>query len=105
MRLATFEHDGRQRIGVVVDEAIFDLSQVAPELPRDMIGLVRDWPRLGDSVRKLAGTKPHFSLGDVRLLAPVPAPQKILAIGLNYADHIAESGQKSSSSSASAADT
>lgn len=94
MRLATFEHDGRPRIGVVVGEVIVDLSQAAPELPRDMIGLIRDWPRLGDAVRKLAGTKPHLSLRDVHLLAPVPAPQKILAIGLNYADHIAESGQK-----------
>ena len=94
MKLATFEHDGRLRIGVVVDEAIVDLSQAAPALPRDMIGLIRAWPRLGDTVRKLAGTKPHHSLHDVHLLAPVPAPQKILAIGLNYADHIAESGQK-----------
>jgi len=35
---------------------------------------------------------PHFALKQVRLKAPVPHPQKILAIGLNYADHIAESG-------------
>lgn len=31
-------------------------------------------------------------LADCRLLAPVVAPQKILAIGLNYADHARESG-------------
>jgi len=30
----------------------------------------------------------------VRLLAPVPRPGKIMAIGLNYADHVAESGLK-----------
>ena len=28
----------------------------------------------------------------MHLLAPVPRPQKVMAIGLNYADHIAESG-------------
>ena len=33
----------------------------------------------------------HHALGEVRLLAPVQ-PRKYLAIGLNYADHIAESG-------------
>lgn len=92
MRLLSFEQAGRPRIGLVADDAVVDLSQATPELPRDMIGLIRDWPRLGDTVRKLAATKPHFSLGDIHLLAPVPAPQKILAIGLNYADHVAESG-------------
>ena len=33
----------------------------------------------------------QYSLDDIRLLAPV-RPRKYLAIGLNYADHIAESG-------------
>ena len=33
----------------------------------------------------------RHALEDVRLLAPVQ-PRKFLAIGLNYADHIAESG-------------
>jgi 2-keto-4-pentenoate hydratase/2-oxohepta-3-ene-1,7-dioic acid hydratase in catechol pathway len=32
-------------------------------------------------------------LADVRLLAPVPKPGKIVGIGLNYRDHAAESGQ------------
>ncbi len=33
-------------------------------------------------------------LGDARLLSPVIAPQKVLAIGLNYADHVRESGME-----------
>jgi 2-keto-4-pentenoate hydratase/2-oxohepta-3-ene-1,7-dioic acid hydratase in catechol pathway len=35
----------------------------------------------------------EYALDDVRLLAPVQ-PRKFLAIGLNYADHIAESGMQ-----------
>jgi len=35
----------------------------------------------------------RHALEDVRLLAPV-RPRKFLAIGLNYADHIAESGMQ-----------
>jgi 2-keto-4-pentenoate hydratase/2-oxohepta-3-ene-1,7-dioic acid hydratase in catechol pathway len=35
----------------------------------------------------------RFGLDEVRLLAPVQ-PRKFLAIGLNYADHIAESGME-----------
>jgi 2-keto-4-pentenoate hydratase/2-oxohepta-3-ene-1,7-dioic acid hydratase in catechol pathway len=38
-------------------------------------------------------TGDHYPLGAVALLAPVK-PRKYLAIGLNYADHIAESGME-----------
>lgn len=38
----------------------------------------------------LAG--PEVDLGNVELLPPLPAPPKILCVGLNYADHSAESG-------------
>jgi 2-keto-4-pentenoate hydratase/2-oxohepta-3-ene-1,7-dioic acid hydratase in catechol pathway len=34
----------------------------------------------------------EFTLEECRLLAPVRAPDKVLAIGLNYADHAEESG-------------
>jgi 2-keto-4-pentenoate hydratase/2-oxohepta-3-ene-1,7-dioic acid hydratase in catechol pathway len=54
---------------------------------------VAAWPRIERKLRDLEGAKPHFKMSDVHLKAPVPRPQKILAIGLNYADHIAESGQ------------
>jgi 2-keto-4-pentenoate hydratase/2-oxohepta-3-ene-1,7-dioic acid hydratase in catechol pathway len=33
-----------------------------------------------------------WALDDVELLAPVPTPRAIFGIGLNYADHIAETG-------------
>ena len=35
---------------------------------------------------------PDWALEDVTLLAPVPRPRAILGIGLNYADHAAETG-------------
>lgn len=35
---------------------------------------------------------PPRPLGEVRLRAPVPAPGKVVCIGLNYRDHAAESG-------------
>lgn len=40
-----------------------------------------------------AADGPPVPLGDVRLLAPVPRPGKVIGIGLNYRDHAAESGQ------------
>ena len=35
-----------------------------------------------------------LELGEVRLGAPVPRPGKIIAVGLNYRDHLMESGAK-----------
>ncbi len=94
MKLATFELDGRERICLVRGDGLIDLSQAAPALPQEMISLIAAWPSAERSLRALESMKPHLKLSGVRLKAPVPRPQKILAIGLNYLDHIEESGQQ-----------
>ena len=91
MKLATFEIDGREKIGAVVDAEIVELS--GDGLPSTMIALIEGWPRFKGVAEKLAREgKTRHRVKDVHLLAPVPRPQKILAIGLNYADHIEETG-------------
>jgi len=91
MKLATFRAGGHERIGVVKGEEIVDLT--GEDVPSGMIELIANWPKLKDRVVRIAAqSKPRYRIADVHLLAPVPRPQKILAIGLNYADHIAESG-------------
>ncbi|HUO91777.1 MAG TPA: fumarylacetoacetate hydrolase family protein [Rhizomicrobium sp.] len=93
MKLVTFEVQGSERIGVVEGDRIFDLSETS--LPSTMIGLIAAWDGIAHDVRRfVANSKPHHSLDDVHLKAPVPHPSKILAIGLNYADHIAETGRE-----------
>ena len=94
MKLATFEVDGREGVGLVSGDRLIELGRAAAGLPQDMVGIIAAWPRIEHQLRSLQAHAPHFSLSDVRLKAPVPRPQKILAIGLNYADHIAESGQQ-----------
>jgi len=37
-----------------------------------------------------ASDGPTYELGDVKLLAPIPRPPKLICIGLNYRDHAAE---------------
>ena len=93
MKLCTFTHGQRTRIGVVVGELVIDLPAVAPELPATML----EFLAAGDeamAAAEAAQTKADvaFPVADVVLEAPVPRPGKILAIGLNYADHIAETG-------------
>jgi 2-keto-4-pentenoate hydratase/2-oxohepta-3-ene-1,7-dioic acid hydratase in catechol pathway len=90
MKLATFSHQGKTRIGIVRGDGIVDLSTVAPELPRDMIGLLEDEAALARA-KAVAGDAPVMALADVTLRAPILKPGKILAIGLNYRDHVEES--------------
>jgi 2-keto-4-pentenoate hydratase/2-oxohepta-3-ene-1,7-dioic acid hydratase in catechol pathway len=59
-----------------------------------MVELIAQWPLLRGKIQAhLDSGKSDFALSAVRLRAPVPNPQKILAIGLNYADHVAETGR------------
>jgi 2-keto-4-pentenoate hydratase/2-oxohepta-3-ene-1,7-dioic acid hydratase in catechol pathway len=94
MKLCTFVHGGRTGIGVVMEEEVVDLAAAAPELPRDLVGLLA----AGDTALRRAGaaaaneTRGRLPLGSVRLASPILRPPKFLAIGLNYADHVAEAG-------------
>jgi len=93
MKLAMFETGGGRQIGVVRGEHVVPLSALLPDAPKDMIALIRDWERLRHAI-DLHKTESGVPLVDVSLLAPVARPGKVLAIGLNYADHIAETGNK-----------
>ncbi|MEI9886262.1 MAG: fumarylacetoacetate hydrolase family protein [Rhizomicrobium sp.] len=90
MKLATYESGGAESTGIVVEGGIVDAAKHG--LPKDMIALIAGWPALKAKAAEAAKAKPDCALDQVRLKAPVPRPQKVMAIGLNYADHIAESG-------------
>lgn len=52
---------------------------------------------LGDELKALAGSHPECEVGELaglRLGPPVPDPAKVLCVGLNYADHVAETGRE-----------
>ncbi len=93
MKLVTFTHGGATRIGVVVDDSVVDLSAAAPDLPREMTAMLAEGPQALEYARKAAAARgaARIPLKQVRLEAPVMRPPEFLAIGLNYADHIAES--------------
>ena len=50
-----------------------------------------DWLTFGTQGLAMGQPRP---LAEVRLLAPVPQPGKIICVGLNYRDHARETGQK-----------
>jgi 2-keto-4-pentenoate hydratase/2-oxohepta-3-ene-1,7-dioic acid hydratase in catechol pathway len=95
MKLASYDAGGGARIGIVKGDGLIDVAKALPSAPATMIGLIADWDRHADALKRIeAEAAPDLGLAGVRLLPPVPRPGKIMAIGLNYADHIAESGAK-----------
>jgi 2-keto-4-pentenoate hydratase/2-oxohepta-3-ene-1,7-dioic acid hydratase in catechol pathway len=91
MKLATFLHAGSTRIGVVDGDAVIDLAAADPALPRDMISLLEAGAPALDAIRNAARTgSTRIPLAALQLRAPILRPPKFLAVGLNYADHIAE---------------
>ena len=95
MKLATFTHAGATRIGVVTGDRVVDLAAAAPDLAREMTAFLAAGDAARERARQAAarGTA-TLALADVHLEAPILRPPKFLAIGLNYADHCAESGQE-----------
>ena len=93
MKLVTFTESRRTRIGVVVDDQVVDLAQAAPELPGEMKSLLAAGESAWAKARAAQNsTRGRIALANVRLEAPISNPGKVLAIGLNYADHVKESG-------------
>ena len=86
MKLVTFLHQDNQKIGAVIGEEVIDFS--TSNLPKNMI----DFIELGNEGLDKATTliekgENKISINDVNLMAPVPKPNKILAVGLNYKEH------------------
>ncbi len=80
MRLATFlpSDGGAERAGEVRGDEV--VAYPEGTTVRDLLA----------SAERPAADGPSFALADVTLLAPVPRPAAILAIGWNYAGHAAE---------------
>ena len=95
MKLATFSHRGRRRLGVVVDDHVADVLAVDPTLPSDLAALLAAGPSAMAAVERAAkGAGNRIALGSIRLEAPIARPGKFLAIGLNYRDHVDEMGRE-----------
>jgi 2-keto-4-pentenoate hydratase/2-oxohepta-3-ene-1,7-dioic acid hydratase in catechol pathway len=113
MKLISYRFRNLSRVGAVVEGRAVDLAPALQSLaavPRseaigessgDMLALLRAGPDIlaaaiaavEGSIRR-DGVHEYPLLADIELLAPVPRPGKIVAVGRNYADHAAETGMK-----------
>lgn len=89
MRLVSFiTPSGTASYGTVVGSDVLDAGAVLGAQYADLRQVIA-----ADAVAGLAGVGTALPLADVTLLPPVPSPEKILCVGLNYLSHIAETGR------------
>lgn len=93
LRLSRYRHGGEDRVGLVREGEVFDLALLAGDLPVDPVAIAVAGAGVRARIEQaLSHADGGVPLAEVRLLAPVAASQKFFAIGLNYADHVAEAG-------------
>lgn len=90
MKLITYACEEYVGAGELRGDTVIPAS-ADPSLPHEMKDLLAAGK---EALDKLAAIPLSAGMGieDVELLTPVPDPQKFLGVGLNYADHIAETG-------------
>lgn len=102
MRLLTYEREGAPRLGLLLQERVVDLAgATADALPESLQSFIEAGAPALDQARELIDSlradadaleRASMPLADVRILAPIPRPPRnIVCVGLNYAEHAAES--------------
>src|SRR5215218_6792289 len=93
MRLLTFDADDGPRAGLLEEERVVDAWALLGEPHRGGLKELIADDRVEDLRARLGDTGvPSHPLSAVKLLPPIPDPEKIVCIGLNYRKHAAEVG-------------
>jgi 2-keto-4-pentenoate hydratase/2-oxohepta-3-ene-1,7-dioic acid hydratase in catechol pathway len=93
MRLLTFDAGDGPRAGVLEDDRAVDAWALLGEPHRGSLKELIADGRIDDLRARLGDTgAPSHPLSAVKLLPPIPDPEKIVCIGLNYRKHAAEVG-------------
>src|SRR5436190_8920138 len=88
-RIATFSVGGSTKYGAVIEGGIVDLSaRFGKDFPtlREAIAAGALMRLVEDAARR----SPDHALDSITRLPPIPAPEKIICIGVNYPDRNAE---------------
>ncbi|PWU24702.1 MAG: hypothetical protein C5B48_05015 [Candidatus Rokuibacteriota bacterium] len=95
VRLVTYEGGRGAEAGVLVAKRVVPTAALDAR-SATVRGLLEtlDAPALAELGRRAEAANTGLPLESVRLLAPVPDPEKIICLGLNYRDHAAEIGQQ-----------
>lgn len=104
MRIVSYKTGETTRGGVLVDGDVYDLEQLLASSGATATSSVRTFLEVhggelaafSADVEDIAAQHPGARVGsyaEVRITTPVPDPAKVLCVGLNYKDHVAETGR------------
>ncbi len=93
MKLVSFHLNGRAGYGAVVGERVVDLGAHFADIP-DLATLLASPAQLAKARELAASAKGEHALADVTLAPVIPAPGKVICVGINYVAHAEEAGRK-----------
>jgi 2-keto-4-pentenoate hydratase/2-oxohepta-3-ene-1,7-dioic acid hydratase in catechol pathway len=92
MKLISFMRSGSAAYGVVVGEKVLDLKPLLGSEAADLKTVIEK--NLVSRISTLLGShQPDLNFADLTLLPVIPNPDKIVCVGLNYHDHVKETGR------------
>jgi 2-keto-4-pentenoate hydratase/2-oxohepta-3-ene-1,7-dioic acid hydratase in catechol pathway len=94
MKLASYKVRGRESFGAVVGDGVVDLKLRLGPRHESVLDLLRIEGGLEAAREAVRGVRADFPLREVEFLPPVLAPEKILCIGINYANRNADYGDQ-----------
>jgi 2-keto-4-pentenoate hydratase/2-oxohepta-3-ene-1,7-dioic acid hydratase in catechol pathway len=93
MRFLTYQSSSGPRVAGVRGDGYIDLHATDAALPSSLKALLEQGPAALERAKAAIEKGAPIAQG-MRILPPITDPEKIICIGLNYADHAAETGAK-----------
>jgi len=88
MKFFSFTHEGKVSFGAVTDKGVIDFGKRHADIA-DLRGALRIG-RLDELAKESSSADADYALNDVSFLPVIPNPEKIICIGVNYANRNAE---------------
>ncbi len=94
MKLISYQSDDGPRVAAVRDDGYVDLNQADPRVPHCFKALLAQGPEGLQLAEAAVETGIAMATDSVKLLPPVPSPEKVICVGVNYAEHAREGGME-----------
>jgi 2-keto-4-pentenoate hydratase/2-oxohepta-3-ene-1,7-dioic acid hydratase in catechol pathway len=91
MKLATFKTSKGASYGAVTDKGIVDVGRRLGNQYADLRAVIAG--NAFSKIKPLLNESPDYKLSEITWLPVIPNPDKIICVGLNYQDHVVETGR------------
>jgi len=94
MKLVNFLHKGEKNIGAFLDDGVCSFKSISDKYSMSMLEFIEQIDALSSEVTKFINSNPEvIPLSEIEFLPVIERPGKVLAVGLNYKDHVKETGR------------